>query len=81
MYDYILINKLCVCVCVCVCVCGERELIDTDNNYCVLYTDHSPQTAIGISVDEKPLSGNNSFFLLLILFLCSIYYHSKGFTF
>ena len=46
-----------VCVCVCVCVFVERELIDNDDNYCDLCTDHSQQTAIGISVYDKPLSG------------------------
>ena len=36
------------------------EFIVKDNTYYVHYTDHSPQTAIERSVDDKPLSGNES---------------------
>ena len=39
-----------------------------DNTYYVHYTDHSPQTATERSVDDKPLSGNDSVLLWLILF-------------
>ena len=65
-----LVSPVYMCVCVCEVVVREREFINNDNNYCFLCTGHSPQTAQRISVDEKPLSGNNSDLLLLILFLC-----------